>query len=80
MKKCHTKIELTKEQKLQIATKLKKYLRENFDTEIEELKAELFIDFISENIASYYYNKGLADSIALMKDRFEALFSLMKEE
>jgi uncharacterized protein (DUF2164 family) len=67
MKKHYNKIELTKEQKLQIAAKLKKYLRENYYTDIGDLKAELFIDFISDTIAPFYYNKGLADSITLMK-------------
>jgi uncharacterized protein (DUF2164 family) len=80
MKKHYNKIELTKEQKLQIAAKLKKYLRENYYTDIGDLKAELFIDFISDTIAPFYYNKGLADSITLMKDRIEDLYSLMKEE
>jgi uncharacterized protein (DUF2164 family) len=65
MKKCCAKIELIKDQKAAIATKLKENLRENFDTDIGGFKAELFIDFISENIAARYYNKGLADSIAL---------------
>jgi uncharacterized protein (DUF2164 family) len=80
MKKHYNKIELTKEQKLQIAAKLKKYLRENYYADIGDLKAELFIDFISDTIAHFYYNKGLADSITLMKDRIEDLYSLMKEE
>ncbi|MDR1434613.1 DUF2164 domain-containing protein [Candidatus Endomicrobiellum devescovinae] len=80
MKKHYNKIDLTKEQKLQIAAKLKKYLRENYYTDIGDLKAELFIDFISDTIAPFYYNKGLADSITLMKDRIEDLYSLMKEE
>lgn len=80
MKKHYNKIELTKEQKLQIAAKLKKYLRENYYTDIGDLKAELFIDFISDTIAPFYYNKGLADSITLMKDRIEDLYSLMNEE
>ncbi|MDR2818838.1 MAG: DUF2164 domain-containing protein [Endomicrobium sp.] len=80
MKKHYNKIELTKEQKLQIAAKLKKYLRENYYTDIGDLKVELFIDFISDTIAPFYYNKGLADSITLMKDRIEDLYSLMKEE
>jgi len=80
VKKHYNKIELTKEQKLQIAAKLKKYLRENYYADIGDLKAELFIDFISDTIAPFYYNKGLADSITLMKDRIEDLYSLMKEE
>jgi uncharacterized protein (DUF2164 family) len=48
MKKHYNKIELAKEQKLQIAGKLEKYLRENYETDIGVLKSELFIDFISK--------------------------------
>jgi uncharacterized protein (DUF2164 family) len=80
MKEHYDKIEITKKQKAQVARKLKRYLRENRYTDIGILKSELFIDFISENIAPCYYNKALSDSIALMKDRIEDLYSLMKEE
>ncbi|MDR3256408.1 MAG: DUF2164 domain-containing protein [Endomicrobium sp.] len=80
MKINYNKIELSKEQKSQAISKLKKYLKENFDTEIGDLKAFLLLDFLSENIASYYYNKGLADSITVMKERLEDIYSLMKEE
>ncbi|MDR1087291.1 MAG: DUF2164 family protein [Endomicrobium sp.] len=50
---------------MQTATKLKKYLRGSSDTEIGNLKGELFIDFISEDIGFLLLHKGLADSIAL---------------
>jgi uncharacterized protein (DUF2164 family) len=59
MKKHYNKIELTKEQKLQIAAKLKKYLRENYYTDIGDLKAELFIDFISTPLLLFIIIKVL---------------------
>ncbi|MDR1244535.1 MAG: DUF2164 family protein [Endomicrobium sp.] len=41
------------------------------------LKSELFIDFISKNIAPCYYNKALSDSIVLIKDRMEPAMPTM---
>ncbi len=80
MKKSSKKIPLSKEQTATAVSGLRKYCKDNFDLELGSLEAEMLLDFISEKIAPYYYNSGLADSIALIKEKTEDLYSFMKDE
>ena len=80
MRKQEVHIQLSKEQKEQAASKLKKYFMENFEVEIGMLQSEFFIDFISENIGSYYYNKGIEDSLSYMTDKLDDLYLLMRDQ
>jgi len=72
--------QLTKEQKEKAVAKIKKYVLENYDAEIGNLQAEIFLDFISEHIGVYYYNIGVADSMSFMSDKIEDFYLLMKDE
>ncbi|MCL2049706.1 MAG: DUF2164 domain-containing protein [Defluviitaleaceae bacterium] len=71
---------LTKEQKQTATNKLRDYLYENFDTEIGNMQSDFFLDYISENIGAYYYNKGIADAMAFIADKTEDMYLLMKDE
>ena len=71
---------LTKEQKQTAATKIRDYIYENFDTEIGNMQSDFFLDFITENIGAYYYNKGIADSMAFLTDKTDDMYLLMKDE
>lgn len=71
---------LTKEQKEKAVAKIKAYVLENYDAEIGNLQAEIFLDFIGEHIGAYYYNMGIADSMAFMTDKIEDFYLLMKDE
>jgi uncharacterized protein (DUF2164 family) len=79
MKKKNIIIELSKQERFASAQTLKKYVEENFDVEIGDLQADIFLNFISENLAKYYYNKGLADAQAFLFEKMEDLCLLMKE-
>lgn len=80
MKKQGIVIQLSKEQKSNAATKIKEYLEENFEIEVGNLPSEFFVDFITENIGIYYYNKAIADSLSFMTEKAEDLYLLMKDE
>jgi uncharacterized protein (DUF2164 family) len=79
-RKDDTTIPLTKEQKENAVAKIKEYVLENFDVEVGNLQSEIFLDFITEHIGVYYYNKGIADSMAFMTDKIEDFYLLMKDE
>lgn len=80
MKKRETKLNLlNKEQQWDSKDKLKEYLENNLDCEISGLQADIFVDFISENLGIHYYNKGVADSLTFMTDKVDELYLLMKE-
>ena len=80
MKRKDEIIPLTKEQKTNAVSKIKNYISENFDTEIGNLQSEIFFEYITEHIGVYYYNKGVADSMAFMTDKIEDFYLLMKDE
>ncbi len=74
------KIELSKEDKTKASEWLRKYMHENFDIEMGDLQSGLFVDYLSENVAKYYYNKGVTDGIAFLSEKVEDMYALMKEE
>lgn len=73
-------IELTKEQRATASANIKEYMLENFDVDAGNLKSEIFVDFITNTIGAYYYNKAVADSLAFMTEKAEDLYLLMKDE
>lgn len=80
MRKQERDITLTKEQKSNAVTKIKEYMTEYFEIETGNLQSEIFVDYITENIGKYYYNKGIADSMLYMTEKAEDLYLLMKDE
>ena len=80
MKRKEPVIELSKEQKEIAADKIKDYMSESFEIEISQMQSKFLIDFITENIGMYYYNKALTDSMKFMSEKVEDLYLLMKDE
>jgi len=81
MRKQHSPvIELSKEEKSKAAAKIKEYIKENFETDIGNLQAGIFLDFIIQHVGIYCYNKGVADSLTFMTEKTDDLYLLMKDE
>lgn len=80
MKRQNKIIQLTKEQKSSAAAKIKEYMAETFEIEIGDLQAEIFVDYITEHIGIYHYNKAVYDSLSFMTEKAEDLYLLMKDE
>jgi len=73
-------IPLSKAQKENAKEKIKEYIEENFETEIGNLQAEVFLDYITEHMGIYYYNKAVADALSFMTERIDDMYLLMKDE
>ena len=80
MRKKKDLIALTKEQKENAAENIKEYLCENFELDIGNLQADMFLDFITEKIGGCYYNKAVIEAIAAMTDKVDDLYLLLKDE
>ena len=80
MKRKEPVIELSKEQKKNAAAKIREYITENFEFEIGSLQAEIFLEFINDNIGVYYYNNAVADSLSFINKKVDDLYLLMKDE
>ena len=61
-------IELSKDAKRQLIQSVQRYVKENFDEEIGDLKADLFLDFCLREIGPCVYNQAISDAQVYMKD------------
>lgn len=52
---------------------IKRYVRENLDEEIGDLKAALLLEFVLTEIAPSVYNQAIADAQAYIQDRLADL-------
>jgi uncharacterized protein (DUF2164 family) len=64
---------LSKEAKEQLISKIQIYFLQEKGEEIGNLGAEQFLDFISKEAASYFYNEAIDDAISALKSRMENL-------
>lgn len=75
-------IKFTKEEKELITKKIQCYFREELDQEIGQFDAQFLLDFFSEEVGGYFYNRGLYDAQFMLQDRLEtiseAIFELQK--
>lgn len=79
MRRREDKIELTREQKLEIVEILRPYFAEKLEAEIGGLQLEFFVDFLAEKVAKYFYNAAIQDCYSYMEEKVEDLYLLMKD-
>lgn len=66
-----TAIEFNAEEKAVITQKLQRYLADELSLEVGQFDAEFLLDFISEEVGCYFYNRGLYDAQTVLSERFE---------
>ena len=66
-------IEFGKEEKDQLVPKIKQYMKQELDQDIGTFDAEFLLDFFSEEIGVFFYNKGIQDSIEMLDSRMDEL-------
>ena len=66
-------IEFSKEEKDQLIPKIKAYLKDELDQDIGNFDAEFLLDFFSEEIGVFFYNRGIQDSLEMLDNRMEEL-------
>ena len=64
-------IEFSKDEKEILAQKIQAYFRDELNSEIGQFDALFLLDFVSEEIGSYFYNRGLYDAQAILQKRVE---------
>jgi uncharacterized protein (DUF2164 family) len=72
------KFKLTKEQREDMISSIKTYFLEEREEELGDLAANLMLNFIIEELAPEFYNKGVYDSYKYMSDRVEDVLSIQK--
>ena len=62
-------IKLSDETSQRVISSIKRYVSENMEEEIGDLKASMMLDFFLEEIGPSIYNKAIADAQAHMHER-----------
>lgn len=77
-----TKIKFSKEEKDQIVQKFQLYFNDELDQKLGQFDAEFLLDFVSEELGAFYYNRGLFDAHAIVQEKVEhiadAIYGLEK--
>jgi uncharacterized protein (DUF2164 family) len=61
----------SKEEKALLIPKIKMYLKEELGQDIGNFDAEFLLDFFSEEIGVFFYNRGIRDSLDMLDSRIE---------
>jgi len=72
-------IEFTKEEKEIITRKIQLYFTEELDQEIGQFDAQFLLDFFSQEIGPYFYNRGLYDSQTILQSKMESITDAIYE-
>jgi len=73
------KVEFSKEEKEVIISKIQLYFKEELDQDIGQFDAEFLLDFFSEQVGAYYYNRGLYDAQTILESRLESITETIYE-
>ncbi len=72
----------TKQERDTIVQKIQQYFTDELNQDIGQFDAGFLLDFVSEEVGPYFYNKGVQDSQAMLQKRIdgvlEAIDSLEK--
>lgn len=66
-------IEFKPDEKAALIQRIQLYFREELEQEIGQFPAEFLLDFFTEEIGPYYYNRGLFDAQAVLEKRMETV-------
>lgn len=66
-------IELTKEEVAAVIPSLQRYVREELEVELSEMRAKFLLEYILKEVGPFAYNRGVADAEAYFRARVEDL-------
>ena len=64
-------ITFSKDEKALIVRKIQGYFAEELNQQIGQFDAEFLLDFVSKELGTYYYNRGLYDAQAVLNAKLE---------
>lgn len=74
-----SEIEFSKDEIAILSKKIQLYMSEELDKEIGQFDAQFFLEFISEEIGPYFYNRGLYDAQAILETKMENITDAIYE-
>ncbi len=73
------KIEFSNDEREQIARRIQRYFNDELDQTLGQFDTEFLLDFFSEELGSFYYNRGLFDAQAIVQERAEHIADAIYE-
>jgi uncharacterized protein (DUF2164 family) len=70
---------ITKEQRREMTDDLKSFFLDELDMELSDMQVGFLVDFLSQNLSKYFYNRGVVDTMNALKDKTEDLLLLLKD-
>lgn len=74
-----SKIEFSKEEKEVLVSRIQLYFNEELEQQLGKFDAEFLLDFFSEEVGAYYYNRGLYDAQTILESKLEAITDAIYE-
>jgi uncharacterized protein (DUF2164 family) len=72
-------ITFTRDEREIICRKIQIYMQEELEHELGQFDAGFLLDFFTEEIAPYFYNRGLYDAQAILETRLENIAEAIYE-
>lgn len=72
-------IEFSKEEKEIVVSKIQMYFKEELNQDIGSFDAQFLLDFFSEEIGGYFYNRGLYDAQTILEKRLDSISDAIYE-
>ena len=73
------KIEFTTAERETLVRKIQLYFHEELDQQIGQFPAEFLLEFFTEEIGPYFYNRGLFDAQAVLQKRIDSIEQAIDE-
>jgi len=64
-------IKFSDNEKALIVAKVQRYFESELDQEIGQFDAEFLVDFFSEQIGAFFYNRGLYDAQTILSSKLD---------
>ena len=74
-----TEINFSKEELEIITQKLQRYFSKELDQELGQFDAQFLLDFFTEEVGPYFYNRGLYEAQAVLERRLEDISEAIYE-
>ena len=74
-----SEIEFSKKEKEILIKRIQLYFTEELDKEIGQFEAQFLLDFFSEEVGLYFYNRGLYDAQTILESKMENITEAIYE-
>jgi len=73
------KIKFSTQEKQFLVDQLQGYFNKELDQELGQFDGEFLLDFISEQMGAYFYNRGLQDAQTILNSKIDTITEAIDE-